>query len=57
MEDVVDSAGNPAMHVGSDKGFVDQTDDVLARRYPGYRPGKDVIEHQGGDAELGQGAA
>src|ERR1700686_559118 len=57
MEDVVDGAGNPAVYVGGDKGFVDQTDDVLASRHPGDRSGEDVIEHQGGDAELGQGAA
>jgi len=49
-------AGIPAMHVGSDKVSSDQAHDVLACRYAGYRPGEDVIEHQGGDAELGQGA-
>src|ERR1700681_2208622 len=57
MEEVVYGAGNPAVYVGGDKGFVDQADDVLAGGYTGDRPGEDVIEHQGGDAELGQGAA
>src|SRR5208337_2502957 len=38
-------------------GFVDEADDVLPRGNAADRAGKDVIEHQGGDAELCQRAA
>src|SRR5208283_1107446 len=37
--------------------FVDQANDVLAGRHPADRPGENVVEHQGRNAELGQGAA
>ena len=57
VEKTVDGAGNPAMYVGGDKGFVEQADDVLASRHAGDGSGEDVIEHQGRNAELGQGAA
>jgi hypothetical protein len=40
-----------------DNGVVDQASDVLSRGYAGDRAGQDVIEHQGRDAELGEGAA
>ena len=57
IEEVVNGARNPAMDVGGDKRFVDQADDVLARGHAGNRAGEDVIKHQGGDAEFGEGSA
>ena len=35
----------------------EQADDVLTGGHAGDRAGEDVVEHQGGDAELGEGAA
>ena len=45
------------MSVGGDEDVVDQAGDVLASGNAGDRPGEDVIEHQGRDADLGEGAA
>src|ERR1700691_6646658 len=53
----MEGAWDPAMDVGGDDDFVDEANDVLARRYAGDGACEDVIEHQGGDAELGQSAA
>ena len=39
------------------KNIVDQAGDVLAGGYAGDRPGQDVVEHQAGDADLGQRSA
>ena len=57
VENVVDGARDPAMGVGGDHDLVEQADDVLAGGHAGDRAGEDVIEHQGGDAELGERAA
>src|SRR5882757_10561047 len=43
------------VHGGQD--FVDEAGDVLAGRDAGNGAGEDVLEHQGGDAEFGEGAA
>src|SRR4051812_21857984 len=37
--------------------LVQKAGDVLAGGHTGYRAGEDVVEHQGGDADLGEGAA
>ena len=50
----VHGARNPAMGVGGGKEFVDQSGDVLSRGNAGDRAGEDVVEHQRGDAELGE---
>ena len=57
VEEMVDGGGDPAMGIGDADGVVDQASDVLSRGYAGDRPGKDVIEHQGRDTELGERAA
>ena len=45
------------MGVGDGDGVVDQAGDVLAGGNAGDWAGQNVIEHQGGDAELGESAA
>ena len=57
VENVVNGARNPAVRVGGDHDFVEQADDVLAGGHAGDRAGENVVEHQRGDAELGQRAA
>ena len=49
---VVNSARDPAVGVGGDHHFVQQSDNVLASRHTGDGAGQDVIEHQRGDAEF-----
>ena len=54
MEQVVHGARDPAVGVGGGKGVIDQSCDVLSGGNARDRPGEDVIEHQGGDTDLGQ---
>src|SRR5271166_1182535 len=57
VEQAVNGGRDPAPGVGDDDGVVDQARDVLPRGNAGDRTSQYVIEHQGGDAELGEGAA
>ena len=42
------------MRIAESQQFIQQTGDVLARRDPRDGAGQDVIEHQGGNGQLGQ---
>ena len=57
VKHVVHGPRDPAVGLGGGEGVIDQSGDVLSGRNPRDRAGQDVIEHQGGDADLGQGAA
>ena len=57
VEHMMNRGGDPAVGVGNGDGVIDQASDVLSRRNAGDRPGQDVIEHQGGNTELGERAA
>ncbi len=54
---VCEAQRQPAVGGADGEHFVHQADDVLACGNTGDGPGENVIEHQGGDAELGEGAA
>src|SRR5882757_4804862 len=49
--------GQPVMRGADFQQLVEEAGDVLAGRHTGDRTGEDVVEHQGGDADLGEGAA
>ena len=57
VKQVVHGARDPAMGLGRGEGVIDQSRDVLPGGNARDRAGEDVIEHQGGDADLGQGPA
>src|ERR1035438_4244599 len=53
----MDGGGNPAAGIGDGNRVVDETRDVLSGGNARDRPGQDVIEHQRGNAELGERAS
>ncbi len=57
VEHEVHGTRNPAVGVGGGEGVIDQPGDVLAGGNARDGAGQDVVEHQGGDADLGQGSA
>ena len=57
LEHGVHGARDPAVGVGGGKQFIDQAGNVLAGRNAGNGAGENIVEHQRGDAEFGEGAA
>ena len=57
VKHVVHGPRDPAVGLGRGEGVVDQSGDVLSRRNARNRAGQDVIKHQSGNADLGQGPA
>jgi hypothetical protein len=57
MKHHVHGFGDPAMLISGRKQLIDKAGDVLPGGHAGNRAGKDVVEHQRGNAEFGEGPA